>query len=169
MAAKKRSTTIKPKLSSEERDAANARAFIDSHQEDSSSELFGIAQLCEAFSITPRTLRFYEDKGLLLPRRVNSTRIYTRRDRARLALILRAKAIGSSLNEIKHYLDLYGNQGEGRLQQLNFVFERTAEAIAALEKKRSQIDETLSELRFINDGCRRQLDEKRKQKLAKAS
>lgn len=151
-------------LSLEELDAANARAMIDSHQNEDPSELFGIADLCQAFSITPRTLRFYEDKHLLAPRRINNARIYTRRDRARLALILRAKAIGSTLNEIKQYLDLYGNHGEGRLQQLNFVLERTAGLILDLEKKRSQIDESLAELRFINEGCRRQIEEKRRQK-----
>ena len=73
--------------------------------------------------MTLRALRFYEDKGLLAPRRVNGTRVYTRRDRARLALILRAKAIGSPLAEIKHYLDLYGDHGEGRAQQLNYVID----------------------------------------------
>ena len=71
-------------------------------------ELFGVTELCNAFDVTPRTLRFYEDKGLLSPRRINGTRVYSRRDRARLALILRAKVIGSSLAEIKQYLDMYG-------------------------------------------------------------
>ncbi|HNK18613.1 MAG TPA: MerR family transcriptional regulator, partial [Piscinibacter sp.] len=82
----------------------NARAFVASHRDEGSAELFGIAELCREFGVTLRALRFYEDKGLLAPRRVNGTRVYTRRDRARLALILRAKAIGSSLAEIKHYL-----------------------------------------------------------------
>lgn len=167
MATKKQTAFTARAPSLEELDAANARAMVDSHQDDDSSELFGINDLCQAFSITPRTLRFYEDKQLLSPRRINNARIYTRRDRARLALILRAKAIGSTLKEIKQYLDLYGNHGEGRLQQLNFVMERTASTISDLERKRSQIDETLAELRFINEGCRRQLEEKRRQKMAK--
>lgn len=167
MASKKQAVRSAQPPSLEELDAANARAMVDSHQDDDASELFGINDLCLAFSITPRTLRFYEDKQLMSPRRINNARIYTRRDRARLALILRAKAIGSTLKEIKQYLDLYGNHGEGRLQQLNFVLERTAITISDLEKKRSQIDETLAELRFINDGCRRQLEEKRRHKVAK--
>eukprot|EP01030_Chromulinospumella_sphaerica_P033143 gene33143-33975_t len=104
------------------------------------TELFGITELCREFGITLRALRFYEDKGLLAPRRVNGARVYTRRDRARLALILRAKAIGSPLSEIKTYLDLYGDHGEGRAQQLQYVITRTDNEITELEKKRAQID-----------------------------
>lgn len=144
--------------------AASAQAFVASHRDEGTAELFGIAELCAEFGITLRALRFYEDKGLLAPRRVNGTRVYTRRDRARLALILRAKAIGSSLAEIKHYLDLYGDHGEGRLQQLGFVVRRTDEAIAELERKRAHIDATLAELRIINAECRRQIDSRRRPK-----
>ena len=110
--------------------------------------------------MTLRALRFYEDKACRA-RRVNGTRVYTRRDRARLALILRAKAIGSSLAEIKHYLDLYGDHGEGRAQQLNFVITRTDAAIAELEA-RAHIDATLAELRLINQTCRAQLEARKR-------
>lgn len=134
-----------------------AQAFVDSHRDEAATELFGITELCREFGISLRALRFYEDKGLLSPRRVNGARVYSRRDRARLALILRAKAIGSSLAEIKRYLDLYGDQGEGRVQQLSFVIDRTDQEIADLEKKRAQIDETLAELRLINRSCRDKL------------
>ena len=136
---------------------ASAQAVVDSHREDASSELFGITELCREFGITLRTIRFYEDKGLLAPRRVGGTRVYTRRDRARLALILRSKAIGASLAEIKHYLDLYGAHGEGRAQQLKFVMDRTDQAITELETKRAHIEATLAELRVINATVRRQL------------
>lgn len=136
----------------------DAQAFVDSHRDEAATELFGITELCREFGISLRALRFYEDKGLLSPRRVNGARVYSRRDRARLALILRAKAIGSSLAEIKRYLDLYGDQGEGRAQQLGFVIERTDQEIADLEKKRAQIDETLAELRLINSTCRDKLN-----------
>ncbi|MDP3654748.1 MAG: MerR family DNA-binding transcriptional regulator [Rhodoferax sp.] len=139
---------------------SNAQAFVDSHRDVDTAELFGITELCGEFGITLRALRFYEDKGLLAPRRINGARVYTRRDRARLALILRAKAIGSPLSEVKRYLDLYGNQGEGRSQQLSYVIERTDAEIAELEKKRARIDETLAELRVINAGSRRQLEER---------
>ena len=136
----------------------DAQAFVDAHRNEGATELFGITELCREFGITLRALRFYEDKGLLAPRRINGARVYTRSDRARLTLILRAKAIGSTLADIKQYLDLYGNHGEGRLQQLHYVIARTDAAIAELEKKRGQIEETLAELRIINAGCRNQLE-----------
>lgn len=145
-------------------DVGCARAFVAAHQDDGNGELFGIAELCAEFGISPRALRFYEDKGLLAPRRVNSSRIYTRRDRARLLLILRAKSIGSSLTEIKHYLDLYGAHGEGRLQQLGFVEKRTEETIRVLEERRAHIDTTLAELRVINTSARLQLEQRRRSK-----
>jgi DNA-binding transcriptional MerR regulator len=137
-----------------------ARQVVAAHRHDDAGELFGIAQLCLEFGISPRAIRFYEDKGLLQPRRVNAARVYTRRDRARLALILRSKAIGASLAEIGHYLELYGAQGEGRVQQLRFVSERTGEAIADLERRRAHIDATLAELRIINATLRKALGAK---------
>ena len=142
------------------RAAASAREVVDSHRDDGGGELFGITELCREFGITLRTIRFYEDKGLLAPRRVNGTRVYTRRDRARLALILRSKAIGAPLAEIKHYLELYGTHGEGRVQQLTFVVERTDAAIAELEQKRAHIEASLAELRVINATARKQLEAK---------
>lgn len=145
---------------------SDAQAFVDSHRDEATTELFGITELCREFGITLRALRFYEDKGLLSPRRINGARVYTRRDRARLALILRAKAIGSSLSEIKRYLDLYGDQGEGRSKQLSYVIERTDTEIAALEKKRAHIDTSLAELRVINASCRKQLEERKRPRRA---
>ncbi|MDE2419426.1 MAG: MerR family DNA-binding transcriptional regulator [Burkholderiales bacterium] len=144
----------------------DAQAFVDSHRDEAATDLFGITELCREFGISLRALRFYEDKGLLSPRRVNGARVYNRRDRARLALILRAKAIGSSLAEIKRYLDLYGDQGEGRAQQLSFVIARTDQEIADLETKRARIDETLAELRLINSTCRKKLQEQTAQQKA---
>jgi DNA-binding transcriptional MerR regulator len=139
-----------------------AQAVVDSHRDEQAAALFGISELCQEFGITLRALRFYEDKGLLSPRRINGARVYTRRDRARLALILRAKDIGSPLSEIKHYLDLYGDHGEGRKQQLTYVIDRTDATILALEQKRKQIDETLAELRVINASCRKYLELRRR-------
>ena len=150
-------------------DASAAQAFVDSHRQEASCELFGISELCAEFGITLRALRFYEDKGLIAPRRVSGARVYTRRDRARLALILRAKAIGSPLSEIKRFLDLYGDHGEGRIQQLNYVITRTDTAIAELEQKRARIDETLAELKVINASCRKQIDSRVRGKLKIAS
>ena len=144
---------------------SEAQAFVDSHRDEAATELFGITELCLEFGVTLRALRFYEDKGLLLPRRVGGARVYTRRDRARLTLILRAKAIGSPLAEIKRYLDLYGDHGEGRVQQLAYVISRTDAAIDALTQKRSQIDETLAELKVINASCRQQADSRSKTRM----
>jgi len=140
--------------------AHDARAAVASHHQSESDELYGIGDLCSEFGITARAVRFYEDKGLLKPRRVNNTRIYTRRDRTRLALILRSKAIGAPLSEIKTFLELYGSHGEGRVQQMKWVLSRTDKAIAEMEAKRAHIDATLAELRVINDTVRRGLQSK---------
>jgi DNA-binding transcriptional MerR regulator len=137
--------------------AAVAQQSVDAHREVDTGTLFGITELCAEFGITLRSIRFYEDKGLLAPRRVNGARVYTRRDRARLALILRSKAIGASLEEIKQYLDLYGEHGEGRVRQQRFVLERTDATIRELEQRRAHIDATLAELRVINAMVRKQL------------
>src|SRR5471030_714145 len=134
-----------------------ADEVVADHRSDDAGELFGITELCNEFNISPRAIRFYEDKELLSPRRVNGTRVYTRRDRARLSLILRAKTIGSSLAEIKHYLDLYGAHGEGRGVQMKYVYDRTTKAIAELEQKRAHIDEALAELKIINAAVKRSL------------
>lgn len=145
----------------EEIAALSPQDAVAAHRDETTSDLFGITELCREFGISLRAIRFYEDKGMLHPRRVNGTRVYTRRDRARLALILRAKAIGSSLAEIKHYLDLYGSHGEGRVQQMRYVLSRTDQAIAELQQKRDHIDATLAELRVINDAVRRGLADRR--------
>jgi DNA-binding transcriptional MerR regulator len=134
-----------------------ADEVVADHRSDDAGQLFGITELCNEFGVSPRAIRFYEDKGLLAPRRVNGTRVYTRRDRARLSLILRAKAIGSSLAEIKHYLDLYGAHGEGRTVQMKYVLDKTSKAIAELEQKRAHIDASLAELRIINATVKRGL------------
>lgn len=126
-----------------------------------SEALMGIAEMCAAFEVSPRTLRFYETKGLLSPRRLNGTRVYSKVDRARLSRILRAKSLGMPLSEVKAYLDMYGDQGEGRVQQLTYVIETTDAAIRDLETKRAQIDTSLAELRLINERSRQALDNKR--------
>ena len=126
---------------------------------DRNKSLFGIGELAEEFGISTRTIRFYETKELLAPERVNGTRVYTRRDRARLALILRAKELGSTLDEIRHYLSLYGERGEGRTRQLEYVIDRADAAIAKLERQRDHIRALLREIRMIRSECQRKLDE----------
>jgi DNA-binding transcriptional MerR regulator len=121
--------------------------------------LYGIAELASEFGVTARAIRFYEAKGLLSPPRVNAGRVYTRRDRARLKLILRAKSIGFSLAEIKQFLDFYGDRGEGKPQQAAFAAERSRELIAELERKQAALAATLQELREIHAECLSYLSE----------
>jgi DNA-binding transcriptional MerR regulator len=134
----------------------------DEEAHGAADAIMGIAEVCERYGVSPRALRFYETKGLLAPRRINGTRVYSHIDRARLTRILRAKSLGTSLSEIKHYLDMYGQKGEGRIQQLTYVIEKTDEAIKELEAKRAQIDTSLAELRLINQRSRATLEAKRK-------
>jgi DNA-binding transcriptional MerR regulator len=133
------------------------QASAGTKTEDAGETLYGIADLAAHFDISQRTIRFYEDKGLLSPQRVGTQRIYTETDRQRLSLILRAKAIGSKLSEIRTFLELFGREGEGRERQLRYVIDRTGEKIAELENKRRQIDETLEELRLIHEGSKERL------------
>ncbi len=123
--------------------------------------LYGISELAGELGITARAIRFYEAKGLLTPPRANGGRVYTRRERARLKLILRAKSIGFSLAEVKQFLDLYGNRGEGRPQQVAFVAERSSTLIKELEQKQADVAATLAELRDIRRQCLRYLEEQR--------
>jgi DNA-binding transcriptional MerR regulator len=92
---------------------------------------------------------------------VNGGRVYTRCERARLKLILRAKSIGFSLSEIKQFLDLYGNRSEGRPRQMVNVAERSRALIAKLERKQADISATLDDLRNIHRECLGYVDEKR--------
>ena len=115
--------------------------------------LYGISELAEDLGITARAIRFYEAKGLLMPPRANGGRVYTKRERARLKLILRAKSIGFSLAEVKQFLDLYGDRGEGRPQQVAFVAERSSALIKELEQKQADVAATLAELKNIRSQC----------------
>src|SRR5688572_4754475 len=149
-------------MSSQKTEQEQARAFLEAHREGETDEVYGITDLVNELGVTARAIRLYEEKGLLTPRRVGTARIFSRRDRARLLLILGAKALGTSLEDIKHYLDLYGQHGEGRKQQLEYVVKLTAEAIAELEDKRSQLHYTQAELRLIYATCEQQLAERQR-------
>ena len=110
-----------------------------------SDKLYSVAELAKELGVTTRTLRFYEDRGLIAPRRVGNARIYTRRDRARLILILRGKRLGFSLREIKEYLDLY-DFDRGHLEQMRRLALVVDERIARLHAQRQALEETLAEL-----------------------
>lgn len=107
---------------------------------------FTIRQLCIEFKVTPRALRFYEDKGLLSPARDGLNRVYNHRDRARLTLILRGKRVGLSLSEIREILDLYKVEDGGATQSAKSL-RKFKERIVAFEAQREDIDHALAELR----------------------
>ena len=106
---------------------------------------FSIRELCDAFEVTPRTLRFYESKGLLAPHRRGQRRLFTLRDRARLKLILQGKRFGFSLAEIKELLDLY-DRGDDQRTQLAATLEAAGRHLVELRDKRRELDEAIRDL-----------------------
>ena len=124
----------------------------------SSSELFSIADLAREFDISTRTIRFYEAKGLLSPERVGATRIFRRRDRARLILILRGKRLGFSLRDISDYLSLYDAD---KSQQVHLLAGKVSERLASLEAQRQDLETTIAELRDIQRLAGQRLEERR--------
>jgi len=110
-----------------------------------SERAYRIGELAEEFDVTLRTLRFYEDKELLAPRRVGSTRLYSRSDRAKLQLILLAKRLGFFLKDIKQFLALY-DPAENNLTQLKFALNKGEEQMDVLIKERSKLEASIEEL-----------------------
>ncbi len=108
-------------------------------------EVFTISDLSAEFSVTPRALRFYEDEGLIAPERRGTSRIYSHRDRARLAWILRGKRVGFSLGEIREMIDLY-DVGDERHTQRAVTIDRCRARIATLEAQKHDLDAAIAEL-----------------------
>jgi DNA-binding transcriptional MerR regulator len=115
--------------------------------EQENRDLFAIADLASEFGISTRAIRFYEAKGLLRPERVGGTRVFRRRDRARLILILRGKRLGFSLRDISDYLSLY--DAHSQTAQVNLLIQKVDERLKLLEEQLGDLQTTISELREI--------------------
>lgn len=113
---------------------------------DTTTDTMSIRDMCITFDVTPRTLRFYESKELLFPIRDGQRRLFTKRDRARLKLILRGKRFGFSLEEIRQLLDLY-HMDDSQVTQLSQTYEMAKRHLADMEAQKAELDEAITELK----------------------
>lgn len=131
-----------------------------SHAQADASEAvastYSIGDLAQEFGVTTRTIRFYEDKGLLNPRRDGLKRIYDQRDRVRLRLVLRGKRLGFSLDEIAGIIDMYDTE-PGEAGQLEYMLRRLSEQRQTLLQQKQDLEQTLHELNQIEAQCLKQL------------
>ena len=116
--------------------------------ESDADSIYSVTELADLLGITPRTIRFYESKGLVLPRRAGTTRVYNYRDRGRLQIILRGKRLGFSLAEIGEYMLLY-DADPSRGEQLSMLLEKVNQRLKALERQRSDLATLVAELKDI--------------------
>jgi DNA-binding transcriptional MerR regulator len=132
-------------------------------------QTYTITDLAREFGLTTRAIRFYEDHGLLAPKRMGRNRVYGNRDRVRLKLTLRGKRLGLSLSEISELLDMYG-AAKGEKAQLDRFLEVLEKRRAALEQQREDIEEVLAEIAQLEHQCRERLSgaPERSQKSASA-
>ena len=117
---------------------------------------FTIAELAEEYAVTLRTIRHYEDVGLLSPERRGTVRVFRNRDRIRLALILRGKRLGFSLDEISRIVNMYDEQ-PGEAGQLEYLLDQIGVRRTELEQRRRDIEDTLAELDAVERRCREDL------------
>lgn len=120
--------------------------MFDAMRDLMTEETMTIRQMCDTFEVTPRTLRFYESKELLFPIREGQKRLFTRRDRARLKLILRGKRFGFSLEEIRQLLDLY-YAGDQQATQLSRTLDVAGDRLADMERQRAELDLAIADLK----------------------
>jgi len=133
-------------------------------QKSITKKTYGISELSKEFDITTRTIRFYEQQGLICPARSGQTRIYSEKDRVRLMLTLRGKRLGFSLAETKELFDLYDTTLEGDEKQLNLILGILNQKNAELEQQLQDIDRVKTELSLVQDRCQKALDEVVKKK-----
>lgn len=133
---------------------AAVKAFED--QVEGHEDYFRIGDMAREFDVTLRTLRFYEDKGLLSPKREGSTRLYTHRDRTRLKLILLGRKVGFTLRDVKQMIDLYDPSGSNA-KQLRVTLEKSEKQMGRLVKQRESLEQAIADLGELIDTVRGRL------------
>jgi len=126
---------------------------------DEGDGVFKIGEMSKTYGVTLRTLRFYEDKGLLSPAREGSTRLYSRRDRTRLKLILLGRKVGFSLRDVKQMMDLYDPAGSNA-KQLRLTLDKSEKQLGRLHKQQQAIEEAIGELSALMNVVRKKLAER---------
>ncbi len=126
---------------------------------ETGEDLARIGEMAKKYGVTLRTLRFYEDKGLLNPKRDGATRLYTRRDKARLKLILLGRKVGFSLRDVKQMMDLYDPTGSNT-KQLRLALDKSEKQLTRLQKQRALIDDAINELSNSMSAVRQMLSER---------
>jgi DNA-binding transcriptional MerR regulator len=137
--------------------SGQVRGTIRNHQNvpvtDDAARPRTIAEVADEFGVTHRTVRFYEDQGLISPERRGTARMFHPRDRVRLALVLRGKRLGFDLGQIRRIVDMY-DQAPGEAGQLRYLLDQIADRRADLEQRRRDIEVTLAELDDVERRCR---------------
>lgn len=139
--------------------AGETAANTNNMSVEAGEDLVRIGEMAKKYGVTLRTLRFYEDKGLLNPQRDGSTRLYTRRDKARLKLILLGRKVGFSLRDVKQMMDLYDPTGSNT-KQLRLALDKSEKQLARLQKQRALIDDAINELSGSMSAVRQMLTER---------
>lgn len=130
-----------------------------------SDTMLTIREMCDTYDVTPRTLRFYESKELLFPVREGQKRLFTKRDRARLKLILRGKRFGFSLEDLRQLLDLY-DLGDQQQTQLKAAYDVACARLAEMERQRDDLNEAIAELKEQLEWGANMIDATKNQKAA---
>ena len=136
--------------------AGNAAVKAFGNEVEADEGYYRIGDMAREFDVTLRTLRFYEDKGLLSPKREGSTRLYSRRDRTRLQLILLGRKVGFTLRDVKQMIDLYDPKGTNA-KQLRVTLEKSEKQMNRLVKQREALEEAIGDLGQLIDNVRGRL------------